>query len=108
MNKMRLKVFIIIIITAFNFWLHWVFVAAHGLSLVAASRHYSSLWTAGFSMWGLLLLRSTGFRRSGFSSCSMQASICGLQVLEHRFSSCCAQAELLQKEIGCLTEIEMK
>ena len=26
------------------FWLHWVFVAVHGLSLVAASRGYSSLW----------------------------------------------------------------
>ena len=25
----------------FNFWLHWVFVAVHGLSLVAASRGYS-------------------------------------------------------------------
>ena len=25
------------------FWLHWVFVAARGLSLVAASRGYSSL-----------------------------------------------------------------
>ena len=28
----------------FNFWLHWVFVAARGLSLVAASGGCSSLW----------------------------------------------------------------
>ena len=27
----------------YYFWLHWVFVAAHRLSLVAASRGYSSL-----------------------------------------------------------------
>ena len=36
MNKIRLKLFIIIIVIVFNFWLYWVFVAAHGLSLVAA------------------------------------------------------------------------
>ena len=34
----------------FYFWLPWVFVAAHGLSLVAVSRGYSSLWCAGFSL----------------------------------------------------------
>ena len=33
------------------FWLHRVFVAAHELSLIA-----------GFSLWWLLLLRSTGSR----------------------------------------------
>ena len=31
------------------FWLHWVFIAAHGHSLVVASGDYSSLWCAGFS-----------------------------------------------------------
>ena len=31
------------------FCLHWVFIAARGLSLVAASGSYSSLWCAGFS-----------------------------------------------------------
>ena len=41
------------------FWLCWVFVATHGLSLVGASRGCSSLWCVGFSWW-LLLLRSTG------------------------------------------------
>ena len=51
------------------FWLCWVFVAAHGLSLVAASRGYSLLRCAGFSLQWLLLLRSTGSRRVGFSSC---------------------------------------
>ena len=51
----------------------WVFVTARGLSLVAASRGYSSLWCVGFSLWWLLLLQSTGSRRMGFSSCSARA-----------------------------------
>ena len=56
------------------FGLRWVFVAARGLSLVAESGGYSSLRCAGFSLRWLLLLRSTGSRRAGFSSCSgMQA-----------------------------------
>ena len=41
------------------------FVAAHGLSLVAASGGYSSLRRAGFSLCWLLLLWSTGSRRVG-------------------------------------------
>ena len=44
-----------------------------GLSLVAASRGYSSLWCAGFSLQWLLLLRSLGSRRVGFSSCVSRA-----------------------------------
>ena len=67
------------------FWLHWVFVAVHGLSLVAVSGGYSSLWCAGFLWWWLLLLRSTGSRRTGFSSC-------GSRALEHKLSSCGARA----------------
>ena len=39
----------------FNFCLHWVFVAARGLSLVVASGAYSSLRCAGFSLWWLLV-----------------------------------------------------
>ena len=73
----------------FYFWLHWVFVAACGLSLVAASGGYSSLRCTGFSLQWLLLLRSTGSRHAGFSSCSMRAQqlwhvgsrACGLQQL---------------------------
>ena len=34
------------------FWLQWVFVAALGLSLVAASRGYSLLWRMDFSNCG--------------------------------------------------------
>ena len=62
-------------------WLHWVFVAVCGLSLVVASGEYSWLQCAGFSSRWLLLLRSTGCRRAGFSSC-------GSRALERRLSSC--------------------
>uniref|UniRef100_A0A8C6BCQ0 Hyaluronidase n=1 Tax=Monodon monoceros TaxID=40151 RepID=A0A8C6BCQ0_MONMO len=55
------------------FWLCWVFVAAHGLSLVAESGGYPSLRYAGFSLRWLLLLQSTGSRRTGFSSCGTWA-----------------------------------
>ena len=55
------------------FWLHWVFVAARGPSLVAASGGYSLLRCAGFSLRWLLLLRSTGSRCVGFSSCGTWA-----------------------------------
>ena len=48
--------------------LHWVFVAARGLSLVAASRGYSLLRCAGFSLQCLLLLRGMGSRGAGFNS----------------------------------------
>ena len=70
------------------FWLRWVFVAARRLSLVAASGGYSLLWCVGFSLWWLLLLRSTGSRSTGFSSC-------GSWALERRLSSCGARAQLL-------------
>ena len=55
------------------FWLRWVFIAAHGLSLVAASRGYSSLWCTGFSLRWFLLLQSKGSRYAGFSNCGAQA-----------------------------------
>ena len=55
------------------FWLRWVFVAAHRLSLVAVSGGYSSLQCAGFSLRWLLLLWSMGSRHAGFSSCGTWA-----------------------------------
>ena len=104
---------------SFFFCLCRVFVAACGLSLVAASGGYSSLRCVDFSLQQLLLLRSTGSRRTwasvvaarglsscgtralegtGFSSCSAWAlghagfSSCGAQALERRLSSCGARA----------------
>ena len=57
------------------FWLRWVFVAVRRLSLVVASGGYSSLQCVGFSLQWLLLLRSTGSRSVGFSSCGTWASV---------------------------------
>ena len=49
----------------FNFWLCWVFVAPHGLSLVVESWGYSLLQCMSFSLWWLLLLWSMGSRHTG-------------------------------------------
>ena len=76
------------------FWLRWVFVAGHGLSLVA-SGGYSPLRCVGFSLQWLLLLRSMGSRCVGFSSCGTGFSSCGSWALERRLSSCGARAQLL-------------
>ena len=78
------------------FWLRWVFVAVRRFSLVAASGGYSSLWCTCFSLQWLLLLRSTGSRRTGFSSCGAGLSSCGSWALERRLSSCGARAQLLR------------
>ena len=64
--------FFLIFKNLFYFWLHWVFIAACGLSLVAACGGYSSLWCMGFSLqW--ILLWNTGSRHAGFSSCGTRA-----------------------------------
>ena len=57
-----------------SFWLCWVFAAEPGLSLVAGSGGYFSLWCSGFSLLRLLLLWSVGSRCSGFSSCGLRQS----------------------------------
>ena len=75
------------------FWLHWVFVAVRGLSLVASSGGYSSLRCAGFSLWWLLLLQSMGSRCVGFSSC-------GLRVIERRLGSCRAWGLVALQHVG--------
>ena len=59
----------------------------HGLSLVAVSGGYSLLWCAGFSLRWLLLLRSMGSRRAGFSSCGSWAlERMGSVVVAHELS----------------------
>ena len=82
--------FYLFIYFSIYFWLHCVFGAARRLSIVVASRGYSLLQYAGFSLWWLLLLRSTGSRHAGFSSCSTQAQQLwhmGLVALRHVGSS---------------------
>ena len=86
-NKFHETVFSPALCDALYFSLRWVFVAACRLSLVAASGGCSSLWCVCFSLrW--LCSQSMGSRRAGFSSC-------GSRALEHRLSSCGAQASLL-------------
>ena len=74
------------------FWLHWVLVASHGLSLVAASRGHSQVAVCGLlilvaflvaehSLWNALALVA-GVR--GLSSC-------GSWTLELGLSSCSAE-----------------
>ena len=65
--------YLIFLFLFFCFWLRWVLVASHGLSLVAVSGSYSSLRCAAFSLQWLLLLQSTASRRAGFSSCGTRA-----------------------------------
>ena len=60
--KFFLKVLFII-----YFWLCWVFVAVHGLSLVVVSRSYSSFWCTGFSLQVASLVAELGL-----SSCGAQ------------------------------------
>ena len=68
----------------------YLFLAALGLCCCARAsfscdeRGYSSLQCAGFSLWWLLLLWSTGSRRVGFSSCGLWAQC--------RLSSCGTRA----------------
>ena len=70
-----ISIFKNLFILSIYFWLYWVLVAMCGLSLVAASRGYSSLWCTGFSLRWLLLLWSMGSRHAGFSSCGERASV---------------------------------
>ena len=75
----------------FFFWLHWVFVAVHELSLVAVSGgtlHYSvrASHCGGFSCGA----RALGARASVVVARGL--SSCGSWALEHRLSSCGSRA----------------
>ena len=74
------------------FWLRRVFVAAHSLSLVAASGVCSLLWCAGFSLQWLLLLQNMGSRHVGSVVVARGLSSCGSQALERRLSGCDTRA----------------
>ena len=80
----------------FIYWLRWLFIAACGLSLLAASGGYSSLRCAGFSYCGGFCCRAQaiGAQASVVVACGL--SSCGSQALEHRLSSCGARAQLLR------------
>ena len=78
----RFSFFLFLRFIYFYFWLLWVFVALHGLSL-AAIRGYSSLWYTGFSLRWLLLLRSMDSKAHGLK----QLQHMGLVVVAPEFES---------------------
>ena len=86
-NSFFLSKFILFI----YFWLCQVFIAVHGLSLVVASRGYSSLWCKASHCGGFSCCRARalGARASVVVACGL--SSCGSQALERRLSSCGAR-----------------
>ena len=69
---LRIKIKICFFKKIIYVWLHWLFIALLGLSLIVASRVYS-LWCTGFPLQWLLLLWSTGSRLVGFNGWSTRA-----------------------------------
>ena len=68
-----------------SFWLHWAFAAAWGLSLIEASRGYSSLRCLGFSLrWRLLW--SAGSRCVAETAAAPRFWGVGSVAVEHRFN----------------------
>ena len=84
----NLFVYLFVSIYLFIYWLHWVFVAAQGLSLVEASGGYSSWQCMGFSLQWLLLLGAQALGAWASVVVAHVLSSCGSQALEYRFSSC--------------------
>ena len=74
------------------FWLHWFFIAACWLSLVAASRGYSCCGVRASHCGGFSCCRARalGMQASEVVACGL--SSCGLQALERRRSSCGTRA----------------
>ena len=79
LTLLPIRVCVFLLVFFFVFWLHWVFVAAHGLSLVAASGGYSSC--------GARASHCGGFS-CGAQALDAQASV----VAARRLSSCGARA----------------
>ena len=78
------------------FWLHWVFIAACRLSLVAASGGTlcCGAWASHCSGFSCCRARALGMRASVVVACGL--SSCGSRALELRLSNCGAQAYLLR------------
>ena len=79
--------FFFLVYVCMYFWLHWVFVAAHGLSL----------WRVGTALrCGVRVFHCGGFACCGVQALCARASVvaaprldsCGLGALERRLSSC--------------------
>ena len=55
------------------FWLHWVFIATHGLSLIVESKSYPLVVVHGLLIAVASFVGIIDFRCTGFSSCSTWA-----------------------------------
>ena len=75
------------------FWLHWVFVAPCGLSLVAVSGGYSS-WASHCGGFSCCRAQALGVQASVVVARGL--SSCGSRALEHRLSSCGSRAQPLR------------
>ena len=71
------RLFIIFYLFVYS-WLHWVFAAVCGLSLVAVSGGYSLVLVYRLLIVVASLVASMDSRNTGFSSCSSWALECGL------------------------------
>ena len=74
------------------FWLRWVFVAARGLSLVAASGGSFSLRCVGLTVVALLCCGARALGTQASVVVARGLSSCGSRALERRLSSCGARA----------------
>ena len=85
-----LVIFIYSFIYLFVFlWLHWVFIAVCGLSLVAAGLHCCPQAFSGCSERGLLFVAVCGLHIAVASARALACGLssCGSWALEHRLSS---------------------
>ena len=62
-----------------NLWLCWVFDAAWAFLSLGWAGATLELRCMGFSLWWLLVFRSTGSRPVGFNSCGTQAQYLELE-----------------------------
>ena len=70
------------------FWLHWVSIAARGLSLVVASGATLCCSAQASHCGGFPLLQSTALGAWASVVVARGLSSCGSRALEHRLSSC--------------------
>ena len=79
-------------INLFYFWLRWVFVAAHGLFSSCGKRGPPPVAVSGLLIAVASLVAEHRLQARASVVVALGLSICGSRALEHRLSSCGAQA----------------
>ena len=72
----------------FYFWLCWVFIAVHGLSLVAVSGGYSSCGVRASHCSGFSCCRAQALGARASVVAARGLGSCGSHALERRLNSC--------------------